>query len=126
MKTTLLVIGLVLVLLAGCTQTQTVQNNTPPVAGNNQNVTVNPNVTTAGAMVSIRNFAFDPAELTVKAGTAVVWTNYDAVTHQIKSGTFNSQPLGNGETFRFTFDTPGTYEYSCAIHPSMKGKIIVE
>lgn len=76
--------------------------------------------------VAIKNFAFDPQTLTVKAGTTVTWTNEDAVAHNIRSDTFNSQELGKGDTFKSKFDTPGTYEYSCGIHQSMKGTIIVQ
>ncbi len=77
-------------------------------------------------VVSIQNFAFNPASLTVKKGTTVTWTNNDAVAHQIKSATFNSSLLGQGQKFSFTFNTVGTFDYSCAVHPSMLGKIIVE
>jgi plastocyanin len=77
------------------------------------------------ASVSIKNFAFNPKPLNIKVGTTVTWTNNDPMAHQIKSATFNSSPLSNGQTFSFTFSTAGTYNYSCAIHPSMLGKIVV-
>ncbi|MFA6447713.1 MAG: cupredoxin domain-containing protein [Patescibacteria group bacterium] len=76
--------------------------------------------------INIQNFAFNPTSLTVKKGTTVVWTNDDQVPHQIKSATFNSSTLSNSQTFSFTFDTVGAFPYSCAIHPSMQGTIIVE
>jgi len=76
--------------------------------------------------VSIKNFAFNPATLTIQKGTTVIWTNEDSVNHQIKSNTFNSNPLNQGSSFEFKFDQTGTYDYSCAIHPSMTGQIIVE
>jgi plastocyanin len=76
--------------------------------------------------VNIQNFAFSPATLTVKKGTAVTWTNNDSAPHQIKSATFNSSQFSKGQTFSFTFNDAGTFDYSCAIHPSMLGKIIVE
>ena len=76
--------------------------------------------------VSIVNFSFQPTPLTVTVGTTVVWTNNDSVPHQIKSDTFNSNPLSQGQTFSFTFQTAGTYDYSCAIHPAMHGQIIVK
>ena len=79
----------------------------------------------SNASVSIKNFAFNPTPLNIKEGTTVTWTNNDPVPHQIKSSTFNSAALTNGQTFSFTFSTAGTYDYSCAIHPSMLGKIIV-
>lgn len=100
--------------------------------GRNSNApTSNPNTpgksmsATANA-VDIQNFAFSPASLTVKKGTTVVWTNNDSAPHQIKSATFNSDRLGKGQTFSFTFNDAGTFEYLCAIHPSMTGKIIVQ
>lgn len=80
----------------------------------------------AGNTVSIENFAFAPDTLTVKAGTTVVWTNNDTAGHNIKSDIFTSPTLAQGETFSFKFDTAGTFEYICGVHPSMKGKIIVE
>ena len=76
--------------------------------------------------VSISNFAFSPTPLTVKAGTTVTWQNMDSVAHQIKSDTFNSGLLNQGDTFTFTFNTKGTFDYSCAIHPTMTGQIVVQ
>jgi plastocyanin len=76
--------------------------------------------------VTIQNFAFNPATLTVKQGTKVTWTNQDTMIHKIKSATFNSPDLNQGDKFEFTFDNPGSFDYSCSIHPSMTGKIVVE
>jgi len=82
--------------------------------------------TFAANTVSIKNFAFNPGTLTVKAGTTVTWTNEDQVSHQIKSDMFNSNLLKQGNSFQFTFAQKGSYQYSCAIHPFMKGRIVVE
>lgn len=76
--------------------------------------------------INIQNFSFNPATLTVKMGDTVTWTNNDSANHQIRSDMFNSAPLSNGQTYSFTFKTAGTYNYSCAIHPSMTGTIIVQ
>ena len=76
--------------------------------------------------VSIEGFAFNPETMTVKAGTTVVWTNNDSASHDIKSDSFSSPSMANGQTFEFKFEDKGTYDYSCGIHPTMKGKIIVE
>lgn len=76
--------------------------------------------------IKIANFVFNPADLVIKVGTTVTWTNNDSVPHQIKSDTFNSVALNQGGSFQFQFKTTGVYNYSCAIHPSMKGKITVE
>ena len=74
----------------------------------------------------IQNFSFVPGALKVKVGDTVTWTNNDSVPHQIKSDTFNSTALSKGQTFSYTFQAAGTFDYSCAIHPMMKGQIIVK
>lgn len=79
--------------------------------------------------VSIHNFTFAPATLTVKAGTAVTWTNKDDIPHAIASSTSaftKSKALDTDDTFSFTFTTPGTYKYFCYLHPQMVGTIVVE
>jgi plastocyanin len=76
--------------------------------------------------VSIESFSFKPAVLTVPVGTTVVWTNNDTAAHNIKSTEFFSNALTKGQTFEFKFDKPGTYDYSCGIHPTMTGQIIVK
>ncbi len=75
--------------------------------------------------VNIQNFAFNPTLLNIKVGTTVTWTNNDSAPHQIKSSTFNSSVMQTGGNYSFKFTTVGTFNYSCAIHPSMLGKIIV-
>ena len=81
---------------------------------------------TTGTMVVIRDFAFEaPSEVAV--GTTVTATNEDAATHTWSAvdGTFDSGQLAQGDTFTFTFDEPGTYDYLCRIHPSMTGGLTV-
>jgi plastocyanin len=84
---------------------------------------------TAAAAVGIDNFTFNPATVTVKAGTTVTWTNKDDIPHGI-AATNNafkrSQALDTDDSFSFTFTTPGTYQYFCYIHPHMTGTIVVE
>jgi len=76
--------------------------------------------------ISIKDFAFNPDTLTVKVGDTVTWVNEDGVVHTLKSTEFNSPNIKNADTFQFQFTKPGTYEYTCGIHPSMKGKVVVE
>ena len=80
------------------------------------------------AEVKIDNFSFSPAALTVKAGTQITWTNSDDIPHTVVSDdhTFKSKVLGSGEKFTFTAGKPGTYSYTCSIHPNMTGKVVVE
>jgi plastocyanin len=78
--------------------------------------------------VSIDNFTFNPQKLTVKAGTAVTWTNKDDIPHAIAAvgKEFKSKVLDTDNSFSFTFITPGSYEYFCSLHPHMTGTIVVE
>jgi plastocyanin len=79
--------------------------------------------------ISIQNMAFNPSTMTVKKGAIVRWVNLDSFPHSIKftkASMINpSDPLSTGQGFSVKFDTPGTFAYSCAIHPSMQGTIIV-
>jgi amicyanin len=77
--------------------------------------------------VKIDNFSFGPAELTVKVGTTVTWTNRDDIPHTVVSTdkVFKSKVLDTDEKFSFTFDAPGTFPYFCSIHPKMTGKVVV-
>jgi len=81
-----------------------------------------------GPNVSIENFNFVSANLTVPAGTTVVWTNNDDVEHTVTASdnAFSSQALATDGQFSSTFTTPGVYSYFCAIHPFMTGKVIVQ
>jgi plastocyanin len=80
--------------------------------------------------VTIDNFRFNPSELTVAVGTKVTWVNHDDVPHTATSSTkpriIDSGTLDTDEKFLHVFTTPGTYEYFCAVHPHMKGRIIVQ
>lgn len=81
-----------------------------------------------GNSVTISNFAFSPATLTVKVGTKVTWTNNDSVAHTATAdqGAFNSPTLETGSTYSFTFTKAGTYTYHCAIHSYMTATIVVQ
>jgi amicyanin len=77
--------------------------------------------------VHIKNFAFSPASITIKAGATVVWTNEDAIQHDVTfdGGGIVSTTLNHNDTFSHTFLTAGTYHYICSIHPFMHGTVIV-
>lgn len=82
----------------------------------------------AAAKVTIDNFSFAPATLTVKAGTTVTWTNRDDMPHTVVSTdkSFASQALDADQAFTYTFRSPGTFDYFCSIHPRMTGRVVVE
>jgi plastocyanin len=80
--------------------------------------------------VVIDNFTFDPPTLTIPVGTKVTWVNHDDVPHTATSTAkpkrFESGTLDTNDKFSHVFTAPGTYEYFCAVHPKMTGKIIVK
>ncbi len=101
-------------------QQQTIQQPTTQLPATQPSTAVEANA------ITIQNFAFNPGTLTVKQGATVTWTNQDSAVHKIKSDTFNSRDLNQGDMFAFPFNTKGSFNYSCAIHPSMTGTIVVE
>lgn len=79
--------------------------------------------------VTIQNYAFSPANISVKKGTTVTWTNQDSVAHTVqetdgKTGPM-SQDIDQGKSFSFTYNTVGTFNYHCSIHPDMVGTVTV-
>lgn len=79
--------------------------------------------------VSIADMAFSPADITVKAGTTVTWTNNDSVAHTVtendgKDGP-GSSPISPGKSYNFTFKKAGIYDYICSIHTEMTGSVTV-
>ncbi len=86
--------------------------------------------TPAAVKIEIKNFAFNPQNITITPGTTVSWTNDDAVAHEIatQSGapaSFDSGPLEPGNSFSFSFSIPGVYPFYCKIHTYMTGEVIV-
>jgi plastocyanin len=78
--------------------------------------------------VSIVNMDYSPADVTIKKGTKVTWTNNDDVAHTVTADSGNAFDSGNmnkGATFSHTFDTVGTIAYHCTFHSNMHGKITV-
>jgi plastocyanin len=80
------------------------------------------------AQIVIKDFMFMPMSLTIKAGSTVTWTNKDDEPHTVVSdtGLFRSGAVDTDETFTFKFEKPGTYHFTCSIHPRMVGTIVIE
>jgi plastocyanin len=77
--------------------------------------------------VDIHDFAFHPGTLRVKRGAHVTFSNSSDVTHTAtKAGAFDTKRIAPGRSVTVTFDKQGTFAYHCKIHPSMKGKVVVE
>ena len=77
--------------------------------------------------MNMQNFAYQVANIQVRAGTTVTWTNQDNVPHSItfKNGMKDSGLLYQGQSFSYTFNTPGTYQYYCSVHPYMVATVTV-
>ena len=74
-----------------------------------------------------------PSKITVETGSSVTWINEDSAFHSVTSGVydeptglFDSGYMDPYQTFSYVFDTSGTYDYYCTLHPWMEGKVIVE
>ena len=77
--------------------------------------------------VPIRDFFFDPANITVEPGTTVMWVNEGTHPHTVTSddGQFDSETLMPGDSFMVTFSGSGTLTYHCEIHDFMMGSVTV-
>jgi len=77
--------------------------------------------------MNMQNFAYQRANIQVRAGTTVTWTNQDNVPHSItfKNGMKDSGLLYQGQSFSYTFTTLGTYQYYCTVHPYMVATVTV-
>jgi hypothetical protein len=77
--------------------------------------------------VSIQDFFFSPAQITVQPGTTVTWVNRGKAPHTVTAddGSFDSGKLQPGQSFSHKFQNPGTVAYHCEIHPSMTASVTV-
>jgi plastocyanin len=78
--------------------------------------------------VTMRNDRFSPVHAEVSRGSAITWTNEDSQRHNVifrGGGPADSPLIAKGETYRATFDQPGTFDYVCTLHPGMVGRVTV-
>lgn len=84
--------------------------------------------------VRLESSNFDPSELTIPAGTTVLFLNADSYTHTVTEGTGGQavddpivdREIAQNRSVRVTFEEPGTYDITCEIHPSMQLTVTVE
>jgi plastocyanin len=131
----------VLLLTAGCTQSApqarpAATTVTPTLTLVKSTVTATPAapLVTTRAPVSdttiiIQKMAYNPAQLTVKAGDIVRWVNKDSVVHSVvfsKDAKIDpSGVLAPSQSFSVRFYNTGVYNYSCGQHPQMQGSVVV-
>lgn len=79
--------------------------------------------------ISIQNFSFSPASLTVKKGQTVKWINQDSVPHTATENDGKNGPsspeLASGQSYSFTFNETGVFHYRCTLHSDMTGVVTV-
>ncbi len=132
----MLVIATVLIaLFVSKAQDKSTNNKTNTTSGSSSSSMGNMDSNSSGkaaqtSTVAIKDFAFSPATITVKAGTTVTWTNQDSAAHTVTSESsskesFDSGSMAKGKTFSHTFKTAGTFNYICTFHPDMMGKVEV-
>ena len=79
--------------------------------------------------IEIKGFEYMAQNLTIHAGDKVIWTNKDSAGHTVTSdsgGELVSQRLYKNGVFEHTFNTEGTYDYHCTVHPMMEGTVVVQ
>jgi plastocyanin len=89
---------------------------------------------TAENTVMLMGFAFEPTTLTVPAGTTVTFVNMDPTEHTVTNGKDGTkadaakfdEKVDSGASVEITFDTPGTFDVTCTIHPSMNMTVTVQ
>lgn len=98
----------------------------------------------SNVQMDIKDFKYAQANIKIKAGTTVTWTNQDTMEHdvmaehdhseaahdglshdEVDSDAFGSALLAKGESYSFTFTEPGVEAYHCSLHPYMKGSITI-
>jgi plastocyanin len=101
-------------------------SNTPTMTNTPQ-----PTNTPGGGPVSdasIIDYDYSPTTINIQPGTTVRWTNNGQAPHTVTSdgaGQFNSGQIASNTWWQFTFNTPGTYNFHCDFHPTMKGTVNV-
>jgi plastocyanin len=108
-------------LLAGCFSER--------VAGSNSAQGAELCAGTQPNVVRIRNFSFNPAQITVPPGTRVTFVNCDdgiQHTSTADAGAWDSGLLSPNATFDRVFDQAGTFAYHCEPHPGMKASVVVQ
>jgi len=90
----------------------------------------------AGTTTSSKGFSPNSVTVVIGVNNTVTWTDNDNTmdangylpdhTVTANDNSFTSQPLNPGDTYTYTFTTPGTFPYHCNVHSWMSGTVIVK
>ena len=119
---------LVLVALAGCGGSSSGSGSSGSGSSGSGSSASGSGGSTSGSAVavSLKDFAFDPAQIAVPVGGTVTFTNNDSTQHNVTGDTWSSGPMDPGKTYSHTFTTAGTFPIHCSIHPSMTASVVVK
>ncbi|MGI6678952.1 MAG: cupredoxin domain-containing protein [Dehalobacterium sp.] len=124
-KIKMLFCGMLILILAfamiGCASSTNEGTDTPETTAPPSSNDPDPNTNT----VYIKDYKYQPGEITIDTGETITWINEDSVGHNVAADTFECDILQKGESFSYTFNETGTFDYICTPHPFMKGKVIV-
>lgn len=122
-----------LMLLSACGKdenTKVTTNTAPATSGNaaNSNADGKAPANAETKEITIENYAYSPAQITIAAGTKITWTNKDKIAHTATGDdkSFDSGLLKTNASFSKVFSAPGTFAYHCTPHPNMKAQIVVQ
>ncbi len=125
---------LIILLLLSLVMTACGDNPTPAPVSSTTAAAAQANATSAAPVtvnIDMIGFKFSPTEVSIPAGSTVIWTNKESVKHDVvaNDNSFESPTLDKGQTFSRKFDTPGIINYYCKFHGSpgqgMIGKLTV-
>jgi plastocyanin len=116
------VLALSVALVAGCSSNSSTTTPTVPTTPKSSPST---SPSSGGTTITIADFSFSPATVTVAVGAKVTWKNTGATDHTVTGSGWDSGNIAPGSEYSKTFDTAGTFDYHCSIHPTMTGKVIV-
>lgn len=109
--------------------TKTPYTNTPKGSTSVKTTSTSSTSSHSTYYVNIENFNFNKASISIKTGDTVVWTNKDSTAHTVtglKSMGPNSGALAPGQSYKYTYTSPGAWTYACHYHPSMTGVVYVQ
>jgi plastocyanin len=125
---TSVVVASVFLLIGGVVMALAMGDHIGFMRGSSDTANQTPFVTDEGSVtITISDFTFSPANLTVDAGTEVTWTNEDSAVHDAtdREDAWRTELLSKGDSQTVMFDSPGAFDYFCTIHPWMEGTITV-
>ena len=127
-----IIVALIIVIGAAIALTHKSANNSPSNNSQTASQTGQANSSQpASGTINIRDMMFTPSQITVAKGGTVTWTNNDSTTHTVIDDLANvggphSGDIAPGQSYSFTFNKTGSFQYHCSIHPSMRGTIVVK